>query len=83
VAAIEKMEEHADEVFSLRYEDLVTQPRQELDRLARYLDVRSEGFRTRGIHPRSIGKHSRGLTEAELATVMGVAGPTLSRLGYL
>ena len=83
VAAIEKMQEHANELFSIRYEDFVTQPRREMDRLAQYLEVSPEGFRIKGIHARSIGKHRQGLRDEELAEVMEIAGPTLSRLGYL
>jgi len=82
VRAIELMEKHQDRLFILRYEDLVREVTQPIEELSRWLDIDPAGFRVDRISDRSIGKHRRGLTQEELATVMEIAGPTMSRLGY-
>ncbi len=83
VRGIDIMERYADKVYIMRYETLMQQPREELNRLAAWLAVDPAGFDSAMIRPTSIGKYQTGLTEAELETVMAIAGPTLARLGYL
>ena len=82
VMAIELMESHSDKVFMMRYEDLVTDIREPLARLSDWLGIDLAGFEVQRISSRSIGKYQRGLTHAEIDTVMKIAGPTMSRLGY-
>jgi hypothetical protein len=82
VRAINLMETHSDKVFMMRYEDLATHPIEALDRLSEWLDIDPAGFDARGISSRSIGKYRQGLTHAEIDTVVKIAGPTMSRLGY-
>ena len=82
VQAIDLMESHREKVFIMRYEDLATHPSEALSRLSEWLDIDPAGFDVRGITDRSIGKHKCGLTAAEIETVMKIAGPTMSRLGY-
>jgi len=82
VQAIDLMEVHRDTVFALRYEQLVTDPRKSLDSLSEWLGIDPAGFEIQRISSRSIGKYRDGLTEAEIETVMKIAGPTMSRLGY-
>jgi hypothetical protein len=82
VRAVDLMETHRDRIFMLRYEDLVTNPSETLSRLSEWLAIDPAGFDVRGITDRSIGKYQRGLTPAEIDTVMEIAGPTMSRLGY-
>lgn len=83
VQAIELMERYADRLHIICYEELIQKPEQELDALGRYLGVDPAGFPIEMMHRGSIGKHIHGLTEEEMATVMDIAGPTMTRLGYL
>jgi hypothetical protein len=82
VKAIDLMETHRDKVFMMRYEELVTDPREVLGKLSEWLGIDPAGFEVQHINSRSIGKYQRGLTRAEIDTVMKIAGPTMSRLGY-
>jgi hypothetical protein len=66
----------------MRYEELVTDPREVLGKLSEWLGIDPAGFEVQHINSRSIGKYRSGLTHGELDTVMRIAGPTMSRLGY-
>lgn len=86
VGYVEMMERHRDRIVTVRYEDLVQEPRPVLHRLAAALDVDPAGFdveRVASVHESSVGKHATGLTPDELAAVMAIAGPAMARLGYL
>jgi len=86
VRCIELMEHHKDKIHIIRYEDLVREPSEKLERLAKWLGVDSSGFSERiirSIRNTDIGKYKTGLTDEELKTVMDIAGPTMVRLGYL
>jgi hypothetical protein len=82
VDSIEKTERNSDRLFVIRYEDFVNDPSPVLQRLGVYLGVDPDGFRTRGVHDRSIGKFQTGLTGDELREVMKIGGDTLERLKY-
>jgi len=82
VKAIEMMEKYRDRLFLLRYEELVQEPKKPIAELSQWLGIDPDGFQVERISARSIGKYRRGLTPEELATVMEIAGPTMSRLGY-
>ncbi|MBN1832240.1 MAG: sulfotransferase [Deltaproteobacteria bacterium] len=82
VRAIEVMGLHADKLHIIRYENLVQQPKQTMERLGEYLGIDPSGFRVRMPKAGSISKYKQGLTEEELADVMEIAGPTMARLGY-
>ncbi len=79
---IELMEQHAEQVHTIRYEALVQQPQPVLARLADWLPVDPAGFVTKEVRASSIGNYQDNLTPAELADVLAVAGPTMARLGY-
>jgi hypothetical protein len=86
VHCIEIMERQKDKIHMIRYEDLVREPRNELERLGKWLEVDHNGFSERiisTIRNTSIGKYKSGLTDDELKTVMEIAGPTMARLGYI
>jgi len=83
VHAIEIMEDHADHLFVIRYEDLVRGPRPELERLAGWLGVDPSGFDARMVSDSSVGMYQRGLRAQELDDVLEVAGSTLERLNYV
>ncbi|WP_420643242.1 sulfotransferase family protein [Candidatus Leptofilum sp.] len=76
------MEKLADDIHIIQYEQLVQEPEHVLNGLASWLDVDPAGFKPQTIKMDSLGKHRKGLTEAELAEVTAVAGPTMRRLGY-
>jgi hypothetical protein len=82
VQAIEIMERHAGYLFVIRYEDLVGDPRLQLQRLAECLNVEPSGFNARMVSESSVGKYKRGLTAEEQDAVLAVAGSTLERLKY-
>jgi hypothetical protein len=86
VAAVEAMERQRDKIHSIRYEDLVRDPRRELAMLAEWLAVDPSGFpdaSIRSVRDNGIGKYADGLTGQELEAVMAVAGPAMARLGYV
>ncbi len=83
VSAIDSMERNQDKIHIIRYEDLVTNPEQELGTYAKWLGVDPDGFNGQIVRSSSIGKHKTGLTDKELADVLDIAGPTLKRLNYL
>lgn len=80
---IAQMEKHAETIWILRYEDLVRQPKKELDRLADHLGVNACGFDHTMVDSGRTGKYVKGLTSDELEDVMRIAGPTMERLGYV
>jgi hypothetical protein len=82
VRSIEAMEKHRTHLHAIRYEDLVGNPREQLDALASFLEIDPTGFRDEIVRDTSIGKYRKGLTSDELGQVIAVTGPTLSRLGY-
>jgi sulfotransferase family protein len=82
VRAIELMERNIDKLHIIRYEDLIYQPDRELKALGSWLGVDPMGFPKKIIRDTSIGKYKSGLTDEELVTIMEVAGPAMSRLGY-
>lgn len=83
VRGIEIMEKYADRLIILQYEALMHEPKKELQRVSEAIGLDPAGFPTDMIDPGSIGKYRKGLTDAELETVLRVAGPTMERLGYL
>ena len=83
VASIEVMEKHRDRVFPIRYEELVTHPQQVLDEIGGFLGIDGQLFRASMIKSDRIGKHKSGMSSTDLDRVIGVAGPTMRRLGYL
>jgi hypothetical protein len=83
VKAIEKMEKFSADIHAIRYEELVTDPRPILGSLAAYLHVDPALFDHNIVRPTSIGKFERGLSGEQLEPIMDIAGPTLTRLGYL
>jgi hypothetical protein len=83
VKAIEAMEHYAEKIYIIRYEDLIQAPEREIQRLSAPLGVDSEGFPKGMIRKNSVGRHKGRLSEEELSEVMDIAGPTLTRLGYL
>lgn len=83
VRAIEVMERNIDKLHTIRYEDLINQPDVELKTLGSWLGVDPTGFPKEIIRDTSIGKYNIGLSDKELATVMEVAGPTMSQFGYI
>ena len=83
VGRIEAMERWADKMLVIKYEDLVTDPERVLPPLASLIDIDVDGFDAGMLRPTSIGNYRKTLTDAEVADVMTVAGPTMDRLGYV
>lgn len=82
VRAIETMEHHRGHIHTMRYEDLVHEPKRELAALAARLGIDSDGFPADMVREDHVGKHARGLSAEELGAVMKIAGPTMEKLGY-
>lgn len=82
VEGIEIMERHAESLFVVRYEALVSDTETELRRIAEWLNVEPSGFDQKMVFGSSVGNYRRGLTAQELDDVLRVSGPTLERLGY-
>jgi hypothetical protein len=85
VRSIENIERNRDIIHIIRYEDLIREPRTELERLGRWLGVDPQGFpveEVTRIRENSIGKYKTGLTSDELDAVMKITSPAMERLGY-
>jgi hypothetical protein len=54
-----------------------------LESLATYLHVDPAQFDHNIVRPTSIGKFEHGLSGEQLEPILDIAGPTLTRLGYL
>jgi hypothetical protein len=83
VRSVEEMERYREWVHVIRYEELVREPKRELEGLAAWLGVNPSGFPITMVHATSVGKHQMGLTQNEIDKVMQIAGPAMARLGYL
>jgi hypothetical protein len=79
---MEVMEQYAERIHAVRYEDLVTDPGPVLAGIGHWLDVDPQGFPLRYFQTDKIGKHRQGLTSQELQVVLEVAGPTMEKFGY-
>lgn len=77
------MENFADELIIIRYEDLVKEPQKVLGSLAQQLSISSDGFQMQNINSKSIGKYQKGLSNHELNQVLQIAGPTMAKLEYI
>lgn len=83
VSAIEMMERYVNKVHTIRYEDLVTDPKRVLTDFGNWLGVDAKGFRHQMIHTNKIGEYKQYLSNREVAEILAVAGPTMERLGYI
>ncbi len=83
VTIIDGIEQHHEHICCIRYEDLVQQPAKELKTLGNRLDVDLGKFPMNVIQSNRVGKYEIGLTPAEVEDIIKVAGPTMSRLGYM
>lgn len=83
VKAIDMLEAYRDQLFIVRYEDLIGNPQKEVTRIAEYLAISPAGFRTEIIRSDQPVKHIYSLTEEDNEIIRAIAGPTMERLGYL
>lgn len=82
---IDIMERNREKIHIIRYEDLVTRPGPELQRLGLWLGVDPElfpGSALSKITDAGIGRYRAGLTEEELAAVTEITGAKMESLGY-
>ena len=82
---IDIMERNREKIHIIRYEDLVTRPGPELERLGLWLGVDPRLFPESAVSKitdSGIGKYRTGLTEQELAAVTEITGPKMESLGY-
>lgn len=82
VQMIDRMEAHADHIYIIRYENLVTNPEIELTKLATYLEIDPAKFNFPDISTASIGKHKKTLSSQQIASIEAIASDTMKRLGY-
>ena len=73
------------ELIEVRYERLVSQPREVAARLAAALDAPVDALERAlaAAHPTSVGRYRTDLSEEQLADVMDEAGALLADLGYV
>ena len=67
--AFVSVERNRDRILVVRYEDLVHEPRTELDKIAGWLEVDPKGFALSAVHSNSVGKYRLSLTQAETEQV--------------
>ena len=84
-AALSMMPE--SRVFRLKYEDFVSRPVEEFQRLLGFLDADASEQQVReivsGVSSKSIGKGRDSLTDEEVKKLESLVGETLERFGYL
>lgn len=83
VRMINEMENCADDIQIIRYEDLVYEPQKAMKSVGHWLNVDPQLFPIDRVKRTSIGKYTNGLSSSELLAVMSIAGPTMARLGYI
>lgn len=83
VKAVESMQRNKDRLYLIRYEDLVRDKERELKALAQWLGVDPAGFDAGIIKDGRSGKYKSGLSDEDLATIMEIAGSTMSQSGYV
>lgn len=81
--AVTIQERNSSGILAIRYEELVTRPAPELERVASYLGIDPSGFRQDRLRADSIGRYRHSLTQADLAEIQDVAADAMRRLGYL
>lgn len=77
------MEQYIGELYTIRYENLVQDPANQLTALAGWLGISPQGFRGDIVEKSSIGKYNTTLTNEELSQIMTVAGPTMAKFDYI
>ncbi len=83
VQGIEIMERHSSRIHIIRYENLITHPKQELKKLGQWLGVPPEGLPAHLITPQNPEKYKDGLSEDQVNRLLEICRPTMKRLGYL
>lgn len=82
ILAMQLMQRYADRIMTIRYERLVREPGTVLSELGGWLGVDPSLFHHGFVHGRSVGRYRTRLTESQLAELLEIAEPTLSRFGY-
>ncbi len=80
---MEMMEQYVDKLFAMRYETLVQEPETTLAAFADWIGVDPAGFPVNRVKATSVGNYKKGLTEAELADIMQIAGHKMAQYGYV
>lgn len=70
------------QLFTVRYEDLVSHPFDILHEVSDYLDAPLSNTALAGIDAREVGRWRDRLTPKQVTQVEKIAGPELTRLGY-
>ena len=83
VETIELMTRYKNNIYSIRYEDLVREPKGELEKLGCWLNVDPAGFSPSMIQNNKIENYKKSLSQEEIDMVMDIAGPTMQHLGYI
>lgn len=82
VSAMQIAREFADHLYVIRYEDLVTNPKNEIARLGEFLKLDPDQFDTSIVSGAKVGSYKHRLTVEQIAEVEANAGPFLTQLGY-
>lgn len=83
VHVITDMQNCAESLQIIRYENLVSEPQKTMISIGQWLNVDPQLFTIGSVNASSIGKYKSGLSPSELETVMRIAGPTMADLGYI
>lgn len=82
VSAIEQMETYQEELYIIRYEDMISNPAQSIERLSRFLEIKSEGFPKEMIENRGEKRYLEFLTRKELEIIDEISGEYLAKYEY-
>jgi hypothetical protein len=83
VSAVEQMEKYQEELRIIRYEEMISNPAQAIERLSKFLKINAEGFPKEMIENRGVKKYLKLLTREELDSIDEIAGEYLARYKYL
>ena len=83
IESVKIMESHKEKIHLVKYENLITDTENEIESIGTYLGLQfPETYKVQIRNDRS-GNYMNYLTDDEIKSIMNVAGPDLSRLGYL
>ena len=83
VGSVEMMNQHADKLYTMRYEDMVTNPQKTISAFGKWLGVNPDSFPIHLIHTNKVGMYKQHLSRKDVADILAIAGPTMERFGYV
>ena len=68
--------------MQIRYEDLMSDPKQSLEKIGQFISVDTQQFDISRIRPTYVGRHKKVFDEAQMEKLMNIIRPSLEKLNY-